>query len=653
MPSPSLTDVPAGKYKDTDMPYETPPPSEHDAIRSAMEGCARAIPPLLPRLSGVIKDREEDFLRLGSTVFGINSQAGAFSSAARDMAASVGEGELQAAIAELHERAGEARSVFGSGSSEEQLQGVTEVMGLIRTLGQAMEQFGPLVQTLKVLEITTRIESARLGSAGAGFTTLADDVKSLSKVIAEHAAKIGEHSHLLTSQVAAVRDRGRKQLASQERVVEKMFASLFAGVDELETMRADSAALVRDLAEGSRQVAESMGQVIESVQFHDITRQQVEHVEEILEQAGGEIATLPKDADPAGLAAWVRDVLRLQAPQLRQTEEMFRQAVDGLIGNLGDIARNIDGLQGRITAVAYADQAGGASILDTIRHQIARVVEAMHATGVEVSEMARSMAGMAQTIATMGTFVRGIEDIGEEIELIALNARVKAAHTGDQGRTLGVIAMEIQNLSMDARNRTGRVAGILTRISTVAERLSELARASDVADRVEGIQCSFEAVLDRLAGLDSDLGLRIGQLSKLAQGLVGQLRSLASSIRFHEAVSPQLLGLEKEIIELESAFRPFAGALDAARQPEKLQAQLSRYTMDSERLIHLAVLGHQAAPTASDDVELFGDDGVELFGDDNVELFGDDNVELFDAGGDKDAGTAGSDDDLGDNVELF
>ena len=32
--------------------------------------------------------------------------------------------------------------------------------------------------------------------------------------------------------------------------------------------------------------------------------------------------------------------------------------------------------------------------------------------------------------------------------------RVKAAHTGDQGRTLGVIAMEIQNLSVDARNRT-------------------------------------------------------------------------------------------------------------------------------------------------------------------------------------------------------
>jgi methyl-accepting chemotaxis protein len=632
------------------MPNDTTPPVGTDALRPALEACASAIPPLLPRLSGVIKDREDDFLRLGSTVFGINSQAGAFSSAAREMASSVGGGALHAAIAELHERAGEARDVFGSGSSEEQIQGVTEVMGLIRTLNQAMEQFGPVIQTLKVLEITTRIESARLGSAGAGFTTLADDVKSLSKVIAEHATKVGEHSHLLMNQVAAVRDRGRRQLSSQERVVKEMFARLFAGIDELESMRADSAALVRDLAEGSRQVAESVGQVIESVQFHDITRQQVEHVEEILEQAVGEVARLPRESDAAGLAAWVRDVLRLQAPQLRQTEEMFRQAVEGLIGNLEDIAGNIDGLQGRITAVAYADRTGGASVLDTIRHQIALVVEAMHAVGGEVSEMSRSMADMARTIADVGTFVRGIEDIGEEIELIALNARVKAAHTGDQGRTLGVIAMEIQNLSMDARKRTGKVAEILTRISTVAARLSELARASDVAERVEDIQGRFEAVLDRLAALDSELGANIGHLSRLGQALVGQIRALTSTIRFHDEVTPQLLGLEKELTALESAFRPFDDELDAARQPEKLQAQLSRYTMDSERLVHLAVLGHQAAPSASDDVELFGDEGVELFGDDNVELFGDDNVELFDAGGNE---PAGADDDLGDNVELF
>ncbi|GAB6110630.1 methyl-accepting chemotaxis protein [Desulfomicrobium salsuginis] len=624
--------------------------------------CARGLPALLPRLSSVIKDREDDFLRLGTTVFGINSQANTFSSTATKMASSVGEGALHAAIAELEKHTAEAKAVFSSVSATQQLQGMTEVLGLIRTLDQAMARFTPLVRTLKVLEITTRIESARLGASGSGFTTLADDVKALGNVIDEHTAKIGEHSALLMNQVASSLDRSRGQISAQEKGVKDMFAQLFSGIAELETMRTDSAALVVDLAKGSRQVTESMGHVIASVQFHDITRQQVEHVEEILAQAEGEIRGLPADGDMVGMGAWVRDVLRLQAPLLRQAEEMFRQAVEEFISNLNSIADNTRGLGDRIAAVAYADQ-GGPSVLDSIRRQIAQVMDAMRMSSSHVADMSRTMSGMAETISTVSSFVHGIEDIGAEIELIALNARVKAAHTGDLGRTLGVIAMEIQNLSVEARTRTGEVATILNHISTLADRLSELARSSDVTELVGGIQDRFESVLGRLASLDAELGRDIGHLSGLGRELIVQIRTLTSSIHFHETVSRQLQELEKGILELERGFTPFGPELDAASQPEKLKEQLSRYTMDSERLVHLAVLGHHAT---DGDAELFGDDGVELFGDDNVELFGDDNVELFDDGNvelfdapeaekppRKAEKTADPDEDFGDNVELF
>ncbi len=634
------------------MPQDDNAQSLH-GLKSVMEVCASSLPLLLPRLASVIKDREDDFLGLGSKIFSINSQANTFSGAASAMASSVGEGALHAAIGELQTRADEAKAVFSSVSSTDQLQGMAEVLGLIRELDQAMAQFSTMVQTLKVLEITTRIESARLGSAGAGFTTLADDVRALSTIIDEHAEKIREHSHLLMNQVASASERGKKQISSQTRFVENMFSELFDGIAELESMRAHSAGLVQALAKGSREVTENMGQVIASVQFHDITRQQVEHVEEILEQAVSEIAT--RGDDETGLGAWVRDVLRLQAPQLRQAQEMFSGAVDELIGNLASIARSIHELRSKITAVAYADQKGGASILDSIRHNIGDVMNAMQTTSTHISETSKTMSHMAETISTVSTFVRGIEDIGAEIELIALNARVKAAHTGDQGRTLGVIAMEIQNLSVDARTRTGRVAGILTRISSVADRLSVMARTSDVSGLVGGIESRFETVLGNLAVLDADLGRDITHLSGLSTELITQINNLTSSIHFHDLVSGQLLDLEKEITVLAEKFAPFATELETARQPEKLREQLSRYTMDSERLVHLSVLGHHADAHAGGEVDLFGDNDVELFGDDNVELFGDDNVELFDAPPIA-AGPGKPDepeDDLGDNVELF
>lgn len=72
---------------------------------------------------------------------------------------------------------------------------------------------------------------------------------------------------------------------------------------------------------------------------------------------------------------------------------------------------------------------------------------------------------VSATIAEMGNFVVDIEDVGAEIKLIALNASIKAARTGEQGRALGVLAMAIQRLSSEAREQTQAVSDALRETS--------------------------------------------------------------------------------------------------------------------------------------------------------------------------------------------
>lgn len=632
--------------QDLNMPSDDMPTSpDHSGLHAVLRTSATELAPLLPRLKAVITDREDAFLQLGAKIFGINAHASGFSKAASDMASSVGEGALLAAMNELRTLASEARDVFASVSATDQVQGMSEVLSRIATLDRAILQFSTLIQILKMLEIATRIESARLGSVGTEFTTLADDVKSLASKIGHNTSMIRDHIARLESQLATANERDQKQIKAQQGFIENMFAQLFASVSRLEDMRADSATLVGDLARGSRQVTENMGQIIASVQFHDITRQQVEHVEEILVQAREEIMQLTAETEPLGLASWVKDVLSLQTPQLRQAREMFGQAVGDLIANLTAIASRIQDLGSRTKAVAYADKHGGEAVLETIRRQISQVVQAMHSAGAHVAESSRTMSDMAETVGTVGTFVKDIEEIGAEIELIALNAIIKAAHTGDQGRALGVLAVEIQQVSVQARSHTAHIALSLNNISEKAEAMAALARSIDIAEVVDGIRTRFEAVIARMASLDTELRASITHLSGLSGNLVKEIQNVTSSIQVHNLVSKELLWLEQQISTLENALVPYNDTLKAARQPEKLREQLSRYTMDSERLVHLAVLGQASGVVAQDDVELFGGD---------VELFGDD-VELFDQSAAPEARTETTalEDDLGDNVELF
>ena len=66
-----------------------------------------------------------------------------------------------------------------------------------------------------------------------------------------------------------------------------------------------------------------------------------------------------------------------------------------------------------------------------------------------------------ETVGEIATFVGDIEKIGEEIKLIALNAQIKSAYTGDEGAALGVLAEAIQRLSIDAIDHTGAVSAYL------------------------------------------------------------------------------------------------------------------------------------------------------------------------------------------------
>ncbi|MDY0308000.1 MAG: methyl-accepting chemotaxis protein [Desulfovibrionaceae bacterium] len=636
------------------MPHATDTPSDP---RQALNRCAGLLDPLLPRLARVIKDREEDFLGLGAGIFQINAAIGRFSTEASGLATSVGAGGVGRALTELGAESAQAREIFSSVTMDGNLEGMDQALVLIKELDQAMGEFHRLVKTLKVLGITTRIESARLGSAGQGFTTLADDVESLAAKIVHYAETIRGHSRLLLTQVGTAQAQTVTHMRGHAQTVRTMFDNLFASISELEAMRGRSANLVDELAQGSRLVAESMGQIIASMQFHDITRQQVEHVEEILAQAVREIQDLDESTDPRGLASWVRDVLRLQAPQLRQARDMFHNAVTGLMASMSIIGQKIEALEDRITALAYGADDQGQSILDTIRANIAQVIEAMRQAGDQASSTGAIMAEVAGTVSQVAAFVADIEEVGAEIELIAINASVKAAHTGDQGRALGVLAVAIQRLSVDARQHTALVTEKLTAISRAASRLNDLAQSADVGDLVAELNDKFSGLLDALAGLDSDMKNGVLRLSEMTGSLTTQIREATGSIHVHTLVGEELDALEAEIAAMGEHFTAFKDELDAASQPEKLKEQLSRYTMDSERLVHLAVIGHESG--TEDAVQ--GDD-VELF-DDNIELF--DGVELFDETPPPTAPTppvtetpaqtaaVEVEEDLGDNVELF
>jgi len=57
-----------------------------------------------------------------------------------------------------------------------------------------------------------------------------------------------------------------------------------------------------------------------------------------------------------------------------------------------------------------------------------------------------------------------INDITKRTNLLALNASIIAAQAGEHGRSFGVVADEIRNLSLQTGHSTGEITGIIEEI---------------------------------------------------------------------------------------------------------------------------------------------------------------------------------------------
>ncbi len=604
----------------------------------------RAMRELASRLTRLLADREEEFLDLGRQLMEFSGASQSLSRQAHALAElaageDVGRGAQELA-AELEEMTG----VCDISGGEQSLAELERVLRVIEALSAGVAGFGRVVRSLQMLGISTRIESARLGDKGLGFTTLADDVEKLAGKIVSNSSQVLDKSKSLSTMISDAHGQTRNMIDAQDACSSRIITELRTSLDGLTGLADSSRELSVALAERSGAIAAGISEVVASLQFHDIVRQQVEHVEEALgdmlgmiQQRGGAAADgcarnaagrdgdaeepegLDVDADPEirDLVGWIADVAKLQESQLANAEERFSSALENLRLHLGEVARSVASMSQDAEGLAASDSGGEGSVLDRIEHGSLSVIAAMRQFAVQAEKIGRVMSDVAGTVSDMVGFVEDIEEVGSEIELIALNAAVKAARTGDEGRALGVLAQAIQKLSVEARDMTGDVSRSLTEISEASTGLER--NAADYLDtsRLEQMAVRQESLMHTLRQVNSTFLRNLDALRTESGGLHDALRETAGRAVLDREICAELASARVDMAEISGEARRAVPLADDSRRPERLKELLSRYTMEVERLVHESAFGEGGGPVhdaAEGEVEMFGDD-------DNIELF--------------------------------
>ena len=552
---------------------------------------------------------EDEFLSIGGRLQDFYQRGVGISSLASKMVGEVaGEqvseamGGLGKMIDDMGRYVDNAQEEIGHSSATLQ-----EILSLLGQVAEPLSGFKKVNKVLRVLGISTKIESTRLGQRGAGFETLASDVGDLAVQVNEKTAVIlirkDELARSIEQTLTGVLDSGVQQHRHVTGILDRTRGSLGALTD----INARCATAVASISTVSEEVSRNVGEVVMSMQAHDMVRQQIEHVDETLSELKDRLTLGAVDIDETAC------ICELQSAQLQNAAGELDAAVQAIIGNLQEVSKKQAGLSQETSSMAgIADQTGG-GFFSEMQRDISIISAALLESSKANQSLCAAMGVVSGTVGEIAAFVGDIETIGEEIKLIALNAQIKSADTGEEGAALGVLAEAIQKLSIDAIDHTTAVSSTLQDILAVKERLSGwgCVQSSRLETEVHDMVANLSTLLDVLRAVTETLHRSLTRMDDAVTLLSTDIDQVTVGLTVHHKVSRVLEGTVQGLGEIIGQARRIAPA--SARSAD-LQELAGRYTMQSERRIHQSLLKGTATERESsppNDQELGGN--VELF----------------------------------------
>lgn len=447
------------------------------------------------------------------------------------------------------------------------LDALLQRFDVIRT---RLTSFDAIVRNLHVLCNYIKIESARLGKQDTGFFALGEDVRKLADSITEKSGNLDRQSRRLMETIR----EGMGRIVAIESAQAGQSRSILAQVDHnLEAMADHNQASSRTLEEISEswtRISKSIGEMVASMQFHDISRQRIEHVRDALIDIRKTFEHDPSAEDSEGpaskhAAGWIGNLLlrirangkalrsatlpspesakaaclafEVQTVQLNDTRDEITGAVERIIHHLRRVAGELSAMTEQTRSLTAAGNQQDGSFLSELETQLAHLADAIAGYGGVQREWAVSLAQVTASVGEMSGFIRQIEAIGFQMKLIALNAAIHAAHIGQEGAALGVLADAIRQLADDTATHIEAIASDLKELVDQAGRFTQdrdavgaghpVAEIDDLPAAIQGMAASLEAMGNTVSEL-------LSQIDQDGSSLMQDIETTVSGIIVHE-----------------------------------------------------------------------------------------------------------------------
>lgn len=489
----------------------------------------------------------------------------------------------------------------------------------INEIYSPLDGFKKSVKLLNILGISIRIEDANLNSERKEFQILAEEVTKLAEVIRNKLDTTKKQTDNLDKMIIGTLDNVSNLKKNQHNTNDLIISRIDQSLNELLEKRSGSEEVLNVISASSKDISRKTGDIVAAIQFHDITRQQIEHVQQALRK----IENYRNDeteitGDNCEMIVFTKEVCTLQTTQLKQAVNNIYDASGHIREGLMSLDNLISQFISQTEVLTGFSDDNHNSVLNEIQHEIESVSVSLKENADSNRELVNTVSSSVETIEKISSLLNDIKNAGMDIEMISLNAIIKTAKLGTQGAALSVLASSIRGLSIDTADQIKNIDETIKGITGISQELRRgiTEKTNENVEEIETMTGKLNELI-RIAGA-ADLSLMkiLGEMINEGNRLRNEIKAVLENLKIEEVFSYSFDIVLKNLQEIINDIPH--GSIDekCGGNTKGLRILENNYTMQTEREIHKSVISKNLQNNLQNSNESIFDNN-----NDNIELF--------------------------------
>lgn len=321
-----------------------------------------------------------------------------------------------------------------------------------------------------------------------------------------------------------------------------------------------------DLAEDDSEV----GNMVAAIRFMKNNMAAIiDEISYILEQMGQGNYVITVNQEYVGEYVKIKDSLNKIVEDMRGTVTTIQAVTSEIDSGAGQLAFAAEDL-----ATACTGQATVVSDLmillsnltDSIEYNEKEAEEAVKISNLasstlivgaqKMKELRAAMREINQCSEQIIAVISAISDIGDEIDLLSLNASIESARAGEAGKGFAVVAEQVKKLAEASQNAVGQTSELIKRTVESVELGTRISR--EAAANMEEVQMGAEETTGRMKAIVEKLKLEVESISHINEGInnvAGIVDNNSATSEETAAVSEQQKAQVDSMVDLVSKFK--------------------------------------------------------------------------------------------------